>query len=166
MRGAARTEGRKFMATSNYTTNLHLSAWTDSDKPKRADFVSDNAIIDAQLGGHIADSGIHVSSAEKAKLSEPFVSSVYAGSGESSRTISLGFTPSLVIVFKRNSPFVQYGGSVNTVYAACSAYSHGASAGISITTNGVTVTEQASAENGVRVSLNASGAQYTLIAFK
>ena len=154
------------MATSNYTANLHLSAWSDTDRPKRADFVSDNAIIDAQLGGHLADGGIHVTSAEKAKISEPFVSTVYAGSGESSRTISLDFTPKMVVVFKRGAPFVQYSGSVNVVNAACAAYSHGSSAGVGITTNGVSVTEQATAENGVRVSLNASGSQYTLIAFK
>ena len=49
------------MASSNYTPNLHLSAWNASDRPKRADFVSDNTIIDTQLGGHIANSGIHVS---------------------------------------------------------------------------------------------------------
>lgn len=154
------------MATSNYTANLHLSAWAETDRPKRADFVSDNAIIDAQLGGHLADSGIHVNAAEKAKINEPFISTVYAGSGESTRTISLDFTPKMVIVYKRSAPFVQYSSSVNVVNAACAAYSHGASSGVAITTNGVTVTEQASAENGVKVSLNASGAQYTLIAFK
>ena len=37
------------MATSNYTPNLHLNAWEETDRPKRADFVSDNQIIDTQL---------------------------------------------------------------------------------------------------------------------
>lgn len=154
------------MSSSNYTPNLHLNAWADSDRPKRADFVADNTIIDTRLGGHLADSGIHVTAAEKAKLNEAVVSTVYAGSGESTRSISLDFTPRVAIVFKRGTPFVQYSGSVNTVYAACAAYSHGGSAGLTIGNNAVTVTEQASAENGVRISLNASGSQYTLIAFK
>lgn len=154
------------MSTSNYTPNLHLSAWADSDKPKRADFVSDNNIIDTQLGDHIANTGIHVTAQEKAMISEPFVSALYAGSGESSRTISLGFQPSMVFVFRRGVPFVTYGSSVNNVYAACSVYGHGASVGIGITSNGVQVTQSAQASDGVKVCLNESGCQYTIIAFK
>ena len=56
------------MATSNYTPNLHLSAWEATDRPKRADFVSDNTIIDTQLGGHIANGNIHLNADEKARL--------------------------------------------------------------------------------------------------
>lgn len=154
------------MATSNYTPNLHLSAWTDSDRPKRADFVSDNSIIDTQLGGHIADSGIHMTAAEKEKLAEPYVLTLYSGTGESQQAINLGFRPKLVFVYKRGVPFVNYSSSVNVVNAACTAYGFGTSGGISITSNGVSVSEQATAENGVRISLNADGGQYTLIAFK
>ena len=154
------------MSTSNYTPNLHLSAWADSDRPKRADFVSDNSIIDTQLGGHIADSTLHLTAQEKAKVSEPFVSSIYSGSGESSRTISLGFQPKIVMVYKRGVPFVTYSNSVNYVNAACSYYGHGASVGISITSNGVQVTQSSEASNGVMVCLNESGSQYTVIAFK
>ena len=154
------------MATSNYTPNLHLSAWADSDRPKRADFVSDNTIIDTQLGGHIADSGIHVTSSEKAKITEPFTCAGYSGNGESSRTITLGFQPKAVIVFRRGVPFVTYSGSVNTVNAACAAYGHGGSVGISIGSNGISVSESAQPDNGISVGLNTSGVQYTVIAFK
>lgn len=154
------------MASSNYTPNLHLSAWADGDRPKRADFVSDNTIIDTQLGGHLANSDVHVTAQEKAKITEPFVSSMYAGSGESSRAISLGFQPKMVFVFKRGVPFVAYSGGVNNVYAACGYYGNGTSAGISITSTGVTVTQASEASNGVKVCLNESGGQYTIIAFK
>ena len=155
------------MATSNYTPNLHLSAWADSDRPKRADFVSDNTIIDTQLGGHLADSTIHVTAAEKAKLSEAFTCSLYAGSGESQRTISLAFQPKMVFIFKRGVPFVTYSNGVNTVHAAAGCYGHGASVGISITSSGVLVSESAQADaNGIKVSLNENGSQYTIIAFK
>lgn len=154
------------MSTSNYTPNLHLSAWADSDRPKRADFVSDNNIIDTALGGHIADSGIHVTAQEKAKISEPFVSALYSGSGESSRAISLGFQPKMVFVYKRGVPFVTYSGGVNNVYAACGYYGNGTSVGISITSNGIQVSQSAQASDGVKVCLNESGSQYTIIAFK
>ncbi|MBQ9680457.1 MAG: hypothetical protein IJV48_07245 [Ruminococcus sp.] len=154
------------MATSQYTPNLHLNAWTDSDRPKRADFVSDNTIIDTQLGGHIADSAIHLNAEERAKLTEPFTFALYAGSGETTRTISLGFRPKFAIVFKRNVPPVVYSGGVNIVNAGYACYGHGSSTGLSVTGTGVTVSEAAAATDGVRVSLNESGSQYTIVAFK
>ena len=155
------------MASSNYTANLHLSDWAETDRPKRADFVADNNIIDSALGGHIANSGIHVTAAEKAKISEPFAVAVYAGSGASQRTISLAFTPSFVIVYKRDMPAVTYSNGESVAHSACASYGHGAAYGLSITTSGVIVNEDSSAnQDGVRASLNESGSQYTVIAFK
>ena len=154
------------MATSNYTPNLHLSAWSDSDRPKRADFVSDNSIIDTQLGGHLADTTGHLTAQEKAKLSEPFVFNVYTGTGESSRTISLSFQPKLAIVFKRGVPFVTYSNGVNSVNAAVGCYGHGCSEGISLSSSGVVVTQSAAATDGVKICLNETDSQYTVIAFK
>lgn len=154
------------MATSNYTTNLHLSAWTENDRPKRADFVSDNQIIDTQLGGHLANMTMHLTADEKAKIGEAFICASYVGTGEASRTITLAFRPKMVFVFKRGVPFTVYSGSVNNVNAACCFYGNGSSVGISITTSGVIVGQSQSAENGIKVCLNESGAQYSIIAFK
>lgn len=153
------------MASSNYTPNLHLNAWDASDRPKRADFVSDNTIIDTQLGGHIANTGVHLSAAEKALLDEPYITMMYAGNGESQRTIALDFHPKFVFIYKRGVPFVTYSNGVNVVNAASGSYGQGASAGISFTGTGVVVSES-EASGGVRVSLNENLAQYTLIAFK
>ncbi len=153
------------MASSNYTPNLHLSAWEASDRPKRADFVSDNTIIDTQLGGHIANNSIHLSTAEKALLDEPYISMMYSGNGESQRTIALDFHPKFVFIYKRGVPFVTYSNGVNVINAASGSYGQGASVGISVTGTGVLVSESA-ASNGIRVSLNENLAQYTLIAFK
>jgi hypothetical protein len=153
------------MATSNYTPNLHLSAWEASDRPKRADFVSDNTIIDTQLGGHIANNSIHMNADEKAKLNEPFVSVMYAGNGESQRTIPLDFHPKFVFIYKRGVPFVSDSNGVNVVNAACGSYAQGSSVGISVTSTGVTVVESM-VSSGIKVSLNENLAQYTLIAFK
>lgn len=153
------------MASGNYTPNLHLNAWEASDRPKRADFVSDNTIIDTQLGGHIANESIHMSAAEKALLNEPFVSIMYAGDGESQRTIELDFHPKFVFIYKRNVPFVTYSNGVNVVNAAAGSYGHGSSVGVTVTGTGVSVSESA-ASNGIRVSLNENLSYYTLIAFK
>lgn len=153
------------MATSNYTPNLHLSAWEASDRPKRADFVSDNTIIDTQLGGHIANGNIHLSADEKAKLDEPYICMMYAGNGETQRTIPLDFHPKFVFIYKRGVPFVTYSNGVNVVNAATGSYGQGSSVGISVTSTGVLVGESA-ASDGIRVSLNENLSQYTLIAFK
>ena len=154
------------MASSNHTTNLHLNAWTDSDRPKRADFVSDNNIIDTQLGGHINNSGIHVTADEKAKLNNPYEVSVYAGSGAAQRTIVLSFVPKFVIVFKRGVPAVSFSNGATVVNSGCAAYGNGNTAGVSINNVGVTIQEIAADSEGVKVSLNAEGSQYTMIAFK
>lgn len=154
------------MASSNFTSNLHLSAWTGSDRPKRADFVSDNNIIDTALGGHIANSGIHVTADEKARITEPYDVRIYAGSGESERTISVGFSPSFVIVYKRGVPPVAYSGGANVINSGYACYGHGSTTGLVLTSSGVVVTETSVNADGVRVSLNESGSQYTLIAFK
>ena len=154
------------MASSNYTANLHLCAWNENDRPKRADFVSDNNIIDTQLGGHINNSGIHLTAAEKAKLSSPFECTVYAGSGEAERTVSVGFVPKFVIVYKRGEAPVSYVNGVTVVNCGFAYYGSGGSAGASISSSGVVVTQSSSAVNGVRVNLNEEDAQYALVAFK
>ncbi len=154
------------MASSNYTANLHLSAWSESDRPKRADFVSDNSIIDRELGGHIANTAAHLTAAEKEKLGEPFVVQLYAGSGEASRAITLGFKPKLVIVYKRGVAPVLLSNGKTVVNSAIAAYGHGSTSGAIVTSTGVTVSEVAENADGIGVSLNASGSQYTLIAFR
>ena len=154
------------MASSNYTTNLHLNAWADSDHPKRADFVSDNNIIDTQLGGHILNDNIHLSAAQKDKLDTPFVMSVYSGNGSAERTIYLDFTPRFAMVFKRGATPAGYINSVNTANCGFATNGYGFTTGVSVTTSGVVVRQIAQNADGVCVSLNESGAQYTLVAFK
>ena len=41
------------MASTNKTEYLSLNAWVESDRPQRADFNSDNSIIDSALGAHL-----------------------------------------------------------------------------------------------------------------
>lgn len=154
------------MASSNYTPNLGLCSWTESDRPKRADFLSDNAIIDSALGGHIGDTDVHMSAAEKAKALTPFEVTLYTGGGESSRTISLSFRPSFAIVFKKNEAPVTYTGGAVIVNSGWAVYGSGGSAGVSIGSNGVVVSQESTASNGRRISLNEEDCQYVIVAFK
>lgn len=154
------------MASSRFTTNLGLCNWAESDRPKRADFISDNGIIDSVLGGHVIDTAVHMSTAEKAKALTPFERFIYSGNGDSSRTIATGFRPSFALVYKRNAPPAVYTDSVNIVNSGCAVYGSGGTSGVSISGTGVTVQQEAAAADGKRISLNEEGCQYTVIAFK
>lgn len=154
------------MASSNYTTNLGLCSWAESDRPKRADFVADNGIIDSVLGGHVADTDIHLTAAEKEQALAPYASFMYAGDGQATRTVYLGFRPKFVIVYRRDTAPVGNSSGVAVVNTGFCGYGIGGTAGVSVASTGVTVTQHASASDGKRVCLNESGAQYTVIAFK
>lgn len=154
------------MASSDFTTNLHLSAWRDSDRPKRADFVSDNNIIDTQLGGHILDTAIHLSAQQQDKLNAPFGGFVYQGNGEASRTIQLSYVPKYAVVFKRDTAPVTYDNGVTTANLGFAINGFGNTVGVSLSNLGVTVQQIAQNADGVCVNLNESGAQYAMITFK
>ena len=154
------------MSSSSFTTNLGLCNWAHTDRPKRADFISDNSIIDSVLGGHVNNSALHMSAEEKAKALTPFEYIVYSGNGEASRTISIGFSPTFVIVYKRGAPASEYVSGVNIVNSACGVYAHGYTSGLSLSSAGAVVTQESTASNGRRICLNEEGCQYTLIAFK
>lgn len=154
------------MASSSFTPYLGLCNWAASDRPKRADFVSDNTIVDTALGGHLADTALHMNAAEKAKALEPFAIAVYAGTGESTRTVATAFRPSFAVVFKRNEPPVTYSNGVSVVNSGVAVYGHGGTAGLSISDNGVVVRQESTASDGKRLNLNEDDCQYTLIAFK
>lgn len=153
------------MASSGHTPHLGLCQWASSDKPKRADFVSDNSIIDSALGGHIANTAIHLTAAEKAKLSESFVVRAYAGTGASSQAISVDFQPKFALVYKKNAPPVSYSSGNIIVNAAVGAYGFGGSQGLTVSSSGITVS-QSSAAGGVAVNLNENEEQYVAIIFK
>ena len=154
------------MASSNFTPRLGLCSWTENDRPKRADFVSDNGIIDSVLGGHVNNAALHMSTAEKDKALAPFESFLYAGTGDGTRTIATDFRPSFALVYKKNEPPIGVSGGNIVVNSGYAAYGQGGSAGVSISSSGVVVQQEAAATNGRRISLNEEGCQYTLIAFK
>ncbi len=154
------------MASSSFTTHLGLCNWDASDRPKRADFVSDNNILDNAVGGHIANTTMHLTAAEKEKALEPYVTVIYAGSGTDDRVVATGFAPKLVMVYKKNAAPVMYENGAMTVNSACAAYGHGGSAGVSLSSSGFVVRQQSTASDGMRFSLNESGCQYVAAVFR
>ena len=153
------------MASTNKTTNLGLNNWTESDCPKRADFVSDNIIIDAMLGNHIKDSSLHLTADEKDRVSAPYSINTYYGTGEESTRLKYNYIPSIVLVCKKNSAFQTVSGS-NVKMNAGIASLIGTTGGLLIEDNYVVVSQSEEAINGVFYNLNESAGEYLVIAFK
>lgn len=153
------------MSSTNKTTNLGLNNWVASDKPKRIDFVSDNNIIDSVLGGHINNGDIHLTSAEKQRVGEPFkVIDVY-GTGEPETGIHIGFAPKLVVFFKKNTPAVELTNGYSKTNAAVATTS-GTTGGVTISGETIVTKQSTAAEGSVFFNLNEKYAQYIAVAFR
>ena len=153
------------MASSNKTENLGLNNWLESDCPKRADFVSDNLIIDNLVGNHIKDTSLHLTAEEKGRATQPFDVNTYYGTGEATTTIKFSYTPKLAIVCMKNSTYQTTESNYVKMNSGI-ASSIGTTGGVKITDNTVTATQSTSASNGVFYNLNNSSAEYMLITFK
>lgn len=156
------------MASSNKTTNLQLNLWSQTDKPARLDFVSDNQKIENAFNTHTQNSNIHLSESDRSKLTSPYVTTYYSGNGESSKSIAIGFTPKVVIVFRKNSPQIKFNSSgVPIVNGAMVIASNGNTGGALISGTNVTVSQSSTAaSNGLIYNLNENGGQYAVMAFK
>ena len=124
------------------------------------------SFLDKELlcGSHIRNTEIHVTD-DKAKWNAPFASGFYIGNGTSSRTVSLGFKPSLVIVMAAGLPAV----TVNFTNSTC--YSYMAMANDSLTSLGLSLTSTGfrvatNTTDNVTSDLNDAGSSYVYIAFK
>lgn len=130
------------MPSSSKTSYLSLNYWSAGDKPKMADFNNDNQRVDSALQGHVQNAALHLQGNQSAWIKQPFASGTYAGNGDASRTVTLGFRPALVVVLPQS-----YGPlELDTVQKmpiirfAIGADGQG-SAGLSITSNGFTVVQ-------------------------
>ena len=83
------------MGSTNKTEYLGLSGWVHSDTPKMIDFATDNEIVDSILGEHINDSKIHLSEEDRALLGGSITSTLMAGNGSTSRTVTLSSAPKM-----------------------------------------------------------------------
>ena len=119
-------------------------------------------------GSHINDTRVHLSEEEKNYLISPYDSGSYFGTGSASRTISLGFRPSLVVVTANGLPMFYYDKTDSTNYTLSGvAFDGGQSIGVKITNNGFEVRtgDSISARNSYP-RLNESGITYVYIAYK
>lgn len=155
------------MSSTNKTEYLKLNDWIGSDRPQRIDFVDDNRIIDEAIKLHVSDSGKHLSSDEKAKITTPYVVISYAGTGSASNTVSLNIEPNFVIVFMKDAPPMETDSSGNILVNQCFvAKSNGSVGGAVISGSNVIVYSSDAAANGVKHNMNKLNGQYCIVAFK
>lgn len=90
------------MPSSSKTSYLKLNYWSAGDKPKMADFNSDNQLVDNALQEHVQNTALHLRGSQSAWINQPFASGTYAGTGEAKKSITLGFQPALVIILPQS----------------------------------------------------------------
>ena len=117
---------------------------------------------------HINDTDIHVSTEQLQFLNEPFVSGSYFGTGDASKTITLGFEPNAVIVVGNQMPMIysNHSAGTNAAYATVG-LKKGSALGIEITSTGFKVrsTEDELVRNTYPL-LNELGTTYFYVALR
>ena len=124
------------------------------------------SFLDKELlcGSHIRNSVIHVTSEDKLKWNEPFVTGSYFGNGESSQTVNVGFKPSFVMVFVPGFPAVRVNFSSSTAKTYFAMALQDSTMGVVINSNGFKT--QNGTAGGTTLALNELGISYNYIAFK
>lgn len=155
------------MASTSFTPNLGLCSWSSDDRPKRMDFVNDNALIDEILGAHLNNSNLHVSAEEKEIYSSPYKVISYAGDGQASKSINTGEGYAFAIIFQKFYPPVEVDASNNVIsHFALVGRMFGSSANLTMTGTSITVTQDTVATDGVKNNFNEAEGQYVMILFR
>ncbi len=124
------------------------------------------SFLDKELlcGSHIRNSDIHVTSEDKSKWNEAFIIGNYLGSGAASRSVTLGFSPRLVIITATGYPASVFDSANSVVSNYTGICTASGGTGITITANGFRASS--STVSGAVTALNQAGLTYTYIAFK
>ena len=146
------------------TEFLELNSWEETDRPTRSDFVSDNAIIDSVLGGHIRSVSAHLTQEEKQRVQRPFFFKMAMGTNEETRTFKFDFDPQIVIMFASGaSPVELVDGNIKVNFCIA-VRNYGGSGNCTLGSTGFTVHQKT---NGSIISnLNNSDYQYVIVAFR
>ena len=156
------------MASKNKSEKLKLNLWAETDRPQRADFNSDNMIIDAALGEHLENDQLHLTAEEKARAAIPLASTAYQGNGEASRAVNLPVDALAVMVYCEGMPFAIYDKSVEALrnYSGFYMFGAGSSAGVSVQNKTLVVTQDTQSKGSVMNCFNESGKQYRVVVIK
>ena len=119
-------------------------------------------------GTHISDTAIHLSPEQQTYLSAPFVTGSYFGTGSATRSISLGFKPSVVIVVGLGLPLMSFDLTADKSFAlAAVGLANGSSLGVEVTSTGFkTKNGDSTVARKCNPMLNEMGTTYFYLAFR
>lgn len=92
------------MASSEKSERLGLSLWEPTDRPERLDFRQDNEILETALGDHLESALKHITADDREFLDRPFSYLYYTGTGASSTSRKIYFSPRAMFVFCLDCP--------------------------------------------------------------
>ncbi len=123
---------------------------------------------DLLCGSHIRNTDIHLSAEQKTAIDSPFIAGSYFGTGAASRTISLEFTPSLIIIIREGMPLIQSDFVAKTNYTVAAIGFNGkASMGLEYVSGGIKVMNSTTqTHGGCYPNLNELNKVYQFIAFR
>jgi len=156
---------------TNNKTSLGLNSWIGTDKPKRSDFVEDNATLDTLLTTHFNDTSKHVSAADRTLLTDSFILGNYTGNGAVSQIITLPFEPRMVIAFMDQAvmdDYVPVGASGYNENNFAIVTQKGGSMGLLLSENKLTACQSRSVPTGggIFTNFNSDSDNYVYIAFR
>lgn len=158
------------MASTKKTSILGLNLWSETDKPERLDFVSDNEKLEELVGAHIKSANIHLTETEKDRARTPYTIFSFIGDGKASRVYNLSFEPRIFFLFAVNRPD---GITENGLHSVFRVMKFGSYTTPGVTISGVKATfkQQTEAEaiaegTGYRLRMNESGVTYSGVIFK
>ena len=114
---------------------------------------------------HINDTQIHLTGTQQTYLAQPFQTGSYFGTGDASRSFSVGFQPKAVLIFAVGLPL--YDPNDGDTTTAGVGLASGCTVGIALTSTGFRVTQTDTLVNGEVVpQFNRLGVTYCYIAFR
>lgn len=167
------TSGCENIVADRDTDAFVLTAWATVNAslcPAQTSGLDFPSFISKDLlcGSHMNDMSMHLNAEQLEYLNQPFVSGTYFGTGDASRSISLGFRPSVAIVIGSQLPlmYVNHTASWNKALAGL-AIGNGGSLGIEITSNGFKVrSTDSDTSRSCTPLLNELGTTYFYLAFR
>lgn len=159
------------MSSTKKTNNLKLNQWVGSDTPQRADFVTDNAIVDQVVSGHMKDDSRHISGDEREVWNSVYYRFTYVGNGASSRVIDseCSFQPTWGLVYANSYMPSVMDASNNANYNYFALFSrNGSTSGVTLTNGNKLSVVQSSTpvQNTEYRNYNQNGVVYTVIMFR
>ena len=148
-------------------TSLGLNRWQGTDKPARADFVADNETLDSLLAEHFGDTQAHLSTEDRLLLGNAATVGTYNGNGAESRSITLPFAPTAVLVFQMDAPPIEsHTGYYRVNFAIVTEEGGTQGASLSGTTLTVQQAQGTPAADSMANSLNQAGGGYGYLLFR